>query len=349
MAYWSVPVEGQNYSKLFQSNIPTSSGYASVPLGTDTGSILGASTGPTNPNPNPNPNPVAPPPGPSGEDVLKTELDTIFNPIFAGLQGQETTLNENYGVQQGNVGTQYQAAADTLKSQEESSSTKLAGQETTAGKVKDDALTGATRLYNEISRGGQQRFGGASSAGEAFQTLTAVEQQRRQGTIWDNFQTAMQKVGEFKADLVRRFDEAMIQLKAQKQTALDNLKIQFNDALQAIRTNTRQAESDKATATLNTLQDYRNKIYAINLQNIQWAQTLNTQNQATIQQVDAYTQQVANSISSGQNTLLSFGDTANRAANTTNLGISSGGYNTGTQMTGSRTGRYDENGNWIPA
>lgn len=245
----------------------------------------------------------------SGSDAsqqdLNAQLDAIFNPVFDSLKGQEDVLNSNYNTANQNIYGEYGNSVAALAQQNTQGQRELAQQETAAGTRKEDALTSATRLYDELRRGGQQRFGGASSAGEAFQTLTATEQQRRQGTIQGAFETAMQQIGTFKANLQEKFLLATKELETQKNAALAEAKSSFDSAMQSIREARNQATSDKATASLNILQDLRNKVYTINQQALSFAQQLALNHEATLAQVDKYTQAALASVQGGNQTLTS--------------------------------------------
>ena len=83
------------------------------------------------------------------------------------------------------------------------------------------------------------------------------------------------------------------------------------------------AQSDKATATLNNLQDYRNKVYTINLQNLQYAQTLAANNQMSQSKVDKYVQNVYSSLGGATSAGTNFANTSNTAANQTTYGLGS--------------------------
>ena len=234
--------------------------------------------------------------GPGMQDQLRSELDNIFSPVFAALSGQETQVGAEYGAAQADITGQYGLSKEALAGEKETGERGLAREGEAAGARKEDALTSATRLYNELTRGGQQRFGGASSAGEAFQSLTAVEQQRRQGTIMQSFEQSMQKIGDYKADLQKRFDMATKELEVQKNEAMRQATTEHSRAMSEIRTNRALAESDKARATMESLQDLRNKVYAINLQNLQFQQTLALNKQQSEQYVNDYTQQIIQSV-----------------------------------------------------
>lgn len=292
------------------------------------------------PTPQPGPAPSQPS-QPSAEDQLKSELDSIFNPVFSALAGQESTLGQNYAITNRDINANYDTSAQGLAKQNVQGQEQLNQLGTEAGKTKSDAWTQATRLYNELTRGGQQRYGGASSAGEAFNTLTAVEQQRRQSTIQSAYDESMQKVASYKANLESQYEQTAAQLEQDRNSALADAQKEFNSAWQQIQSNKSQAQSDKASATLNSLNDYRNKVYTINMQAVQFAQALAANKQASISAVDKYTQQVMNNLASGNQTYQSLSGTLNNAANTTSYGKTGVGMaSTGAGITGATTGSY---------
>lgn len=282
--------------------------------------------------------PPTEPTGPSAEEQLRSELDAIFSPVFSALQGQESTLRENYAPVEGQINAEYGTAGENIGQQAETGRASLTQEEGKARTRKSDALTSATRLYSELTRGGQQRFGGASSAGEAFGTLTAVEQQRRQATIQTAYEDAMQKIGGYRADLEGKYAIAQKELENQKASAIISAQQDFRDKLSAIQTAKATAESDKATATLTTLQDYRNKIYTINTQNLQFLETLAANKDIALKTVDDYIQKF-NTTLSGASQVLPLNMMTNYQPSTS-YGISPTQTSTSTLQTGQVTYPY---------
>jgi len=287
--------------------------------------------------------------GPSAPDELQVQLDAIFNPVFSALEGQENTLQQNYAPVEGQIQAQGALSQESLLNQKTQGMGELGTQEKAAGTRKEDALTSATRLYNELQRGGQQRFGGASSAGEAYQTLTAVEQQRRQGSIYGAYETAMQQVGQYKANLQDKYATAVKEVNLQVQQSIADAQAQFRDALQQIRNAKAQAQSDKATASMNALQELRNRIYTVNLQALQFTQQLALNHEATLAQVKQYEDRARQDITGAQQTTTAFGGQAQTLANATKYGISAPQASPTLAQTGqiTPTRRYDELGNPI--
>lgn len=339
----SIPVATTQYSSPIgpQLNAAVTGTYAGAKTGTNTtptsgggggGQVLGDSTS------------SAP-----SIDPLQQELDSIYNPVFDALNNQESTLRQNYAPVEGQIRAEGDLSTQSVTDQFNSGNRELSSQENAAGNRKTDALTAATRLYNELQRGGQQRFGGASSAGEAYQTLTATEQQRRQGTIYSAWDTAMQQIGTLKANLQEKFLTAKKEIALQTQQAISQARSDFNNALASINSQRGQAQSDKATASMNALQDLRNKVYTINMQALQFTQQLALNHEANQKQVDDMTTRVYNSLSSGQNTVNNFGTLAMNTAGQTKYGITAGQASTPTMQTGqiTPTKKYDIYGNEI--
>lgn len=237
---------------------------------------------------------------PSDYELLQSELSKIYDPVFQALSNQEGYVGSEYERSQQDITGQYGVSQQSLQTEKASGERSLERTGEEAGTRKEDALTSATRLYNELTKGGQQRFGGASSAGEAFQSLTAVEQQRRQATIQSAYEGAMQKVGEYKANLEDKYATAVADLEEQKNSAMRAAQSEFNNAMLTLRNNRLTAESDKAQASLSMLQDLRNKVYTINLQSLQFAQQLAANKEMSLSYVDQYTQQVMQSLTGGQ-------------------------------------------------
>ena len=258
-----------------------------------------------------------------GED-LNAQLDAIFNPQLATLNNQVGGVTDAYNTTVGGINDQYDLSNSSINDANADASASLVSSGNEAGTRKEDALTSATRLYDELQRGGQQRFGGASSAGEAYQTLTAVEQQRKQGTIQTQFETAMQKVGELKANLKSKFMLAIKELEVQKNEALGQAKLSFDDGIRQIQAAKNQIASDRATASLNLLQDLRNKVYQINLQSLQFKQQLATNNEISNGTVDKYTQTWLQQQQQAMNDVSQFGTLAMNEAGKTRLGIGAG-------------------------
>jgi len=147
------------------------------------------------------------------------------------------------------------ANADKLAAEQ-----NLAGQATqlkgTALTGKEDALSAARRLYSELQQGYKQRFGGASSAGEAAMALTGNEQQRQM------------------AQTNRGYQDTINQIDQQSATALNTVQSEFRSRLDQINQNRTMVESQRLQARRGALQDLANKAFAIKQQQESFKQNL---------------------------------------------------------------------------
>lgn len=131
---------------------------------------------------------------------------------------------------------------------------------------KEDAQSAARRLYNELQMGYRQRFGGASSAGEAAQALTANEQQRQM------------------AQNNRTYQEAVAQVDLSANQAIQSAQSEFRNQLLTISQNRTQLESEKLQARRQALSDLSDKVFQIQQQRETFKQNLQLmQEQARLQ------------------------------------------------------------------
>lgn len=136
----------------------------------------------------------------------------------------------------------------------------------TALTAKEDAQSAARRLYNELQMGYRQRFGGASSAGEAAQALTNAEQQR---TMAGN---------------ERSYQNAITQVDTSADSAIASAQSEFRNQLLQISQNRTQVESEKLAARRQALSDLSNKVFQIQQQRETFKQNLQLmQEQARLQ------------------------------------------------------------------
>lgn len=113
---------------------------------------------------------------------------------------------------------------------------------------REDAQSAARRLYSELQQGYRQRFGGASSAGEAAMALTGNEQQRQM------------------AQNNRTYQESIAQVDLSANEAIRAAQSEFTSRLDAIRQNRTQLEADKLVARRQALQDLSAKVFQIQQQ-----------------------------------------------------------------------------------
>lgn len=207
------------------------------------------------------------------------ELDNIYNARLGYLNQAEGQLRgEMPNIEKGIQG-QYDTSRNTLASEKGLSEGEIARQEVAGGQRKEDAQAAARRLYNELITGGQQRFGGASSAGEAYQALSGRELQRNNQTIQQDFGNFMSQIEGARTSLNERFNQGLQQLELQKNTAIDNARREYQNKLLEINRLKAGAAEDKANRRLEALQTLRNQAFEINMAIAQMNNSLTQQKQ----------------------------------------------------------------------
>lgn len=257
------------------------------------------SGGPTNPSPveQPQEDPM---------ERIRQEVESIYAPLMDYYNQAEASITSEYERYKPELEQQYATSLSKLQTEKERGERELQAQQEAALQRREDALSAARRLYSELRRGGLQRFGGASSAGQAFTELTNVEQQRQAGNIWNLYQQAENQIARYKANIIDQFNQDQKELELAKTSALNQAYSDYQNRLNQIRAMKAQTQAAKAQMALEALYTLRNQVNQINLANLNLAQQLAAQKDAALNYVDRYAQKVANSIMGGRGTYASF-------------------------------------------
>lgn len=237
---------------------------------------------------------------------IRAEVESIYAPLMNYYSQAESSITEEYNRYKPELEQQYQTSLSNIQTEKAKGERELAQQQEQAVARREDALSAARRLYDELRRGGRQRFGGASSAGQAYTELTNVEQQRQAGNIWNLYQQAESQITKYKADLADRFDQAFKELELAKTSALNQAYSDYQNRLNQIRAMKAQTESAKAQTALQELYNLRNQVNQINLTTLNLAQQLAANKQMAFNYVDNYAKRVAANIMGGRGVYESF-------------------------------------------
>lgn len=144
----------------------------------------------------------------------------------------------------------------------------------------ESALAAARRLYNELSQGVQQRFGGTNSAGEFANSFYGREFQRQQGNVQQTTGQNIKGLMEQQTSIENDYQTKLQSLEQQKQAALAQAQVEFQNRLDQINQARGQLAQNKAGLKLQALQELRQRAYQIQDQQTQYAQQLQAQAQA---------------------------------------------------------------------
>jgi hypothetical protein len=150
-------------------------------------------------------------------------------------------------------------------------------------------LDAARRTYGELSKGGKQKFGGSSSAGQFYGDYLGGKLLENQGQANATLGTNLQSINDYRNQIQTQYQTTMKQIDDQVAAAKAQAETQFNNLLLQINSMKVQSAQDKANAKLQALQGYRNQVNALQQQAYQaqlqvdtWAkqQTISLANQA---------------------------------------------------------------------
>lgn len=207
-------------------------------------------------------------------DQFFSEIDNSYNTSMDYANRAEQSLGEQKQSAMDAAQAQLAAAQSGLNTNKASSTQKINESATQAQQRKEDALAAARRLYSELQTGFNQRFGRASSAGEAAFTLGAMEQQRQQGGTQREFGSAMRQIEAQKVDLENNYNTKLQELDANFATAKNDIVSQFSQQLNQINLSRAQSAQEKSNARLGVLQNLRNQMNTLAQQREAFSQQL---------------------------------------------------------------------------
>lgn len=254
------------------------------------------STAPVATTPTPQPQQAT---GPSQSDITN-EINSVYDSSNSYLNQAESNLRSDLPTVLDEAQKQYELAIQGLSQGKEQTVGTINEQGVQAGQRKDDALSAARRLYNELRTGYQQRFGGSTSAGQAASEISNVEQQRQMGATTRGYSDTVRQLETQKVDVQKNYDLGLAQLSQQKQESVNQINRDFQQKLLTISQNRAQLESQKSQARLQALQELRNQVFAINQQTNQFQQTLQAQKAQADLELDTYSKRLGIASSGAQ-------------------------------------------------
>lgn len=252
------------------------------------------------------------------------EIDNLFNSSYDYLGQAESTLRNNFPSVLAEADATFNTNKGILDTNQQTATNTLNQQSTQASTRAQEALAANRRLYSDLNRGYQQRFGGASSAGQAASEIANVEQQRQTGDVYRGLQDTMQTINNQKTQIEGEYRNNILQLEQQKQLAVSNANRDFQNKLLEISKARADLGMSKAQANLQALQEYRNKVFQINYQNMQYQQTLNQQKEQANSSIQHYLTSMNQGLNTTGTAFNNFTAGAGNTNPTTNLQVGAG-------------------------
>jgi len=217
--------------------------------------------------------------------AMEKEIENRYQAALKNLTAQEKLVEAQSGTLKNEIENQYMSQQGLLNSQRaqgleniglsvDQAASRKEASEQDAGKRKENALSEAVRLYNELMRGGQQRFGAASSTGEAYGAVVGQELMRNQGGVTQQHEEFIQASVREHEDFLRNVDSVKRNLETEYETSLNSLRshrdsqlnqatMEYNRAMQAISAAKGGAEDSRSVDKMNLLSELRDKTFTI--------------------------------------------------------------------------------------
>lgn len=213
------------------------------------------------------------------QESLNREIENAYQSGMGYLAGVEAQLQPQYQSALQEAEAAFKTQQEMLGGQRQQAQTQLQEQATKGQQAYETALSQARQMYEQLQRGYQQRFGGASSAGQAASEIANVERLRQQGQSYRSLQDINRQVQAGLQSVEQQYNQNLLQLQQNKVAAQNEARRNFEDKLNQINAQRAQLGVNKASQRLQALQDLRTQLLSIEQANRQYQMALDLQKQ----------------------------------------------------------------------
>lgn len=200
------------------------------------------------------------------EDEFRKQMGE-YDTEAQGLTDEEKSAREQRGLGERQIGSEYSGLVGEEKQAQEADLANLAGQETTAKSDYATSVANMRRMYEELLSG-QSRYSG--SGAEAFQSLLGRETARTIGEASGTLGSTLKSIQGERGKTVAFYQKKLDDLARNRDTAIEQLRAEFRDALARIKTakdklalNRKDAQDWQATQSLKALNDFKSQTAGI--------------------------------------------------------------------------------------
>lgn len=227
----------------------------------------------------------------NNENQINNDINAIYDPAMSYLNDTANQISTGRDSVLSAANAAYNAGKSQVQDQYTTGTNQLGQYQVDAGKRKEDALAASRRLYDELRQGYNQRFGGASSAGQAASEISAREQQRQQGGISNSYEETVRTIQTQKQELDKSFQTTLLQLESSKQNAIAQAQQDFTSKMAQINNARGDLTINKGQQRLQALESLRQQVYNINNNAVQNAAAIKRQAEEQAKALDEYLNQ----------------------------------------------------------
>lgn len=222
------------------------------------------------------------------------EIENIYSEVDKYLDNQQSRLMAGEQDYYNTFTSPYESQMPLVNQAKESGIANLQNQQGVAMSQEQDALSAASRLYNELMSRNQQAFGGGanSSVGQAANEIASREAQRQFGSIKNNSAQVVQGIITKMNEVESQAQAMMQQLEMQKEAALSQAKLAFQDKLDAIDADRAQLGQAKAQLKYQAMLELRARNQAIQDRQTEYAMQIEMMREQARLEAGNYAQQI---------------------------------------------------------
>lgn len=282
------------------------------------------------------------------ENAYMSEINNTFNNVMGYLSQNEGLLNQSRDTAFGQADADLATNETLLGNQRSQADRTIQEQGIQADQKKEDALSQARRLYQQLSTGAKQRFGSMSSAGQGASEILGSELQRNMGGIQQGAMNTERELANAARTIEENFNAGRMQLQQAFQGAKAKIQQDFISALTQINNMRASSEQEKGAARLQALSKVRDQVFQMKQQETSFNQQLEAMRQENLLNFQNYNQTAGAATAAGASTLNNFAPTSTYSTLQANqeqgtdpyMGIIGQSTNTGRRMWDENLGKY---------
>lgn len=236
-----------------------------------------------------NPNQGQPNDGQNYDQAYMDQINSLYGDSENFLNQQEQALRGGEQDFYKQYAGQYEAQLPLLGQARDTGLAGVQSERNRVGTEELNALAAARSLYNELTQGSRQRFGGAGSAAMASSEILGRELQRNMGGVQNTAGQNRMELGNRENSLNTEYQAKVQSLESQKQAALAQARLDFQDKLNQINQNRLAIGQSKAEAKLGALQELRARMNGIQDEVRQYTMGLESARQQALMNMKAAT------------------------------------------------------------
>jgi hypothetical protein len=212
--------------------------------------------------------------GDNYDEQMRQAAESEYNSTMDYLNGVESWLRGQYGDATNSINSSANINTQSLNDQLGVYNKETSLNKADAFKRREDAISSAQRMYQELQQASKQRFGGSTSAGEASSELLGAEQMRQQGSTMDTYNSYVDQQNLSSEKVQKEYATALTTIASNAENARKTALAEFTNKMLEISRAKGAAASNRDQRKLDALYELRNKQYEINMQEKQFQQQI---------------------------------------------------------------------------